>query len=120
MLFLVTHEHTAETCPVDNPKQVRQLLDAKHIKDAGAKVVGSYIAPPEHVLYFVLEADDYSKVVKYLRPMMKIGTPDIVPVQTLEEALGIFPKGRRTRATRSRATRSRAAAPKRTTTRRKR
>jgi hypothetical protein len=31
--------------------------------------------------------------VRYLRPMMKIGTPDIVPVQELSDTLGLFPKG---------------------------
>ncbi len=101
MLFVAIHEHTPESCPVDDPAPVHQLADAKHIKESGVKVLGSYIAPPEHQLFFILEADDYSRVVSYFRPLMKIGTPDIVPVQTLVEALGIFP-ARQKRATRKR------------------
>lgn len=92
MLFIATHEHTPELCPANDPAPVHQMADAGHIKEAGVKVLGSYIAPPEHVLYFVLEADNYAQVVRYLRPMMKIGKPRITPVQTLAEALGIFPK----------------------------
>jgi hypothetical protein len=92
MLFVVTHEHTPENCPADDPAPVHKMADEDHIRECGVKVLGSYVAPPEHVLYLVLEADDYAQVVRYLRPMMKIGTPDIVPVQTVAEAMGIFPK----------------------------
>ena len=92
MLFVAIHEHRAESCPADNPAPVNQLADDKHIKDAGVKVLASYIAPPEHTIFVVLEADDYASVVRYFRPMLLIGTPRIVPVQTLAESLGIFPK----------------------------
>jgi hypothetical protein len=91
MLFVAIHTHTPELCPSNDPAPVHQLADAKHVKDSGVKVVGSYVAPPEHVFYLVLEASDYSQVVRYLRPLMKIGTPRIVPVQTLAESLGLFP-----------------------------
>lgn len=91
MLFIAIHSHTPELCPSDNPVPVHQLADENHVKESGVKVVGSYIAQPEHTFYFVLEAQDYSQVVRFLRPMMKIGTHNIVPVQTLAESLGIFP-----------------------------
>jgi uncharacterized protein with GYD domain len=101
MLFVAIHEHAPESCPADDPAPVHKLANAKHIRDSGVKVLGSYIAPPEHQLFFILEADDYSQVVRFFRPLMKIGTPDIVPVQTLAEALGIFP-ARQKRGTRKR------------------
>lgn len=91
MLFIATHEHTPEACPADNPTQVHQMVNEEHIKESGVKVLGSYVAPPEHVLYFVLEADEYAQVVRYFRPLMKMGSVDIVPVQTIAEATGIFP-----------------------------
>ena len=91
MLFIAIHTHTPELCPADDPAPIHQLADDKHVKDSGVKVVGSYIAPPEHMSFFVLEADSYAQLVRYFRPMMKIGTPRIVPVQTLAEAVGMFP-----------------------------
>jgi hypothetical protein len=93
MLFVITHEHAPELCPADDPTQVHKLTDENHIKESGVKVVGSYIASLEHTMYFVLEADDYGQVVRYLRPIMKIGTPDVVPAQTLAKGLGPFFKG---------------------------
>ncbi len=103
MLFVAIHAHTPESCPVDDPVPVHQLAKAEHAKECGVKVLGSYIAPPEHVLYFVLEAKDYSSAVRFFSPLMKIGAPRITPVQTLEQATGIFPlksrRGGRRRAT---------------------
>ncbi len=91
MLFVAIHQHTPELCPADNPAAIHQLASQEHVSASGVKVLGSYVAPPEHTFYFLLEADDYAQVVRYFRPLMKIGTPRIVPVQTLGEALGIFP-----------------------------
>ena len=91
MLFVVTHTHSPDLCPVDNPAPVHQLASESHITDAGVKALGSYIAAPEHTLYFILEADEYAQLVRYFRPMMKIGTVRITPVQTLAESLGLFP-----------------------------
>jgi uncharacterized protein with GYD domain len=90
MLFVVIHSHTPELCPADNPAPLHQMASEQHIRESGVRPIGSYIAPPEHTMYFVLEADDYSQVVRYLRPLIKIGTPRIVPVQALTEALQLL------------------------------
>ena len=90
MLFIAIHEHRPESCPVVDLSPILQLVDEEHIREAGVRVLGSYTAPPEHTLFFVLEADDYSQLVRFFRPMMTIGVPRIVPVQTMDEALEIF------------------------------
>ncbi|MBI2166507.1 MAG: hypothetical protein HYU29_08940 [Chloroflexi bacterium] len=96
MLFVATHSHTPESCPVDDPVSLHQLAKEEHAKSCGVKVLGSYIASPEHTFYFVLEAQDYASVARFFRPVMKIGASRITPVQTLQEATGIFPvKSRR-------------------------
>ena len=87
MLFIVIHEHTPERCPANDPAPLHRLADEGHAKESGVKVVGSYNAAPEHTLFFVLEADDYAQVVRYLRPVTGIGKPRIVPVQTLADSL---------------------------------
>jgi hypothetical protein len=87
MLFHVTISHTPELCPADNPAPVARMADDNHINASGVTVVGSYVATSEHLMYFVLETDDYSKLVRYLRPMMKIGTPRVTPVQSFADAL---------------------------------
>lgn len=91
MLFVATHTHTPELCPVEDPVPVHQVAKAEHAKECGVKVLGSYISSPEHVFYFVLEAEDPASAARFFRPLMKIGVTRITPVQTLQEATGLFP-----------------------------
>ncbi|MCH8284660.1 MAG: hypothetical protein IIC20_08795 [Chloroflexi bacterium] len=93
MLFVATHRHSAESCPSDNPVNVHELIRPEHAAECGVKVLGGYVAPPEHLIFHVLEADDYASIVKFYRPIMTMGDAEITPVQTLEEAAGIFPVG---------------------------
>ncbi len=92
MLFVAIHTHTPESCPLVDVQPIMQLADGEHIKKSGVKVLSGYAAPPEHTMFFVLEADDYSQIVRFFQPMMTIGVPRIIPVQTFEdavEALGV-------------------------------
>src|SRR3972149_7065458 len=41
MLFVVTHEHTPESCPADDPAPVHKMADENHIKESGRRA-----APP--------------------------------------------------------------------------
>ncbi|MBI2919251.1 MAG: hypothetical protein HYY01_14855 [Chloroflexi bacterium] len=87
MLFLVTHTHTPDRCPADDPKPLHQLAQEDHARTCGVKVHGSYVAASEHTLYFALEAAELSSVVRFLRPLGKVGTARIVPIQRLPDAL---------------------------------
>lgn len=93
MNFIVTHTHTPEKCPSGDPdmmKAVREVSPSSGFAEkCGVKVLSAWIAAPEHVLYFVLEADSYGSVVKYLQPIMKIGTAKITPVLEYADAVGL-------------------------------
>ncbi len=94
MLFVVTHEHPPELCPSDNPelakKTVSMVASKAHAEKSGVKVLGSYIAPPEHVLFFIIESNDYEKIVDFFRPIMKMGTLRIIPVSVLGDLMPKF------------------------------
>jgi len=94
MLFVATHLHTPELCPSDNPENVKKtvgvMASKSHAEKSGVNVIGSYIAPEEHVLYFVIESNDYSKIVAFFRPIMKMGTLKLTPVSTLADAVPKF------------------------------
>ncbi len=100
MLFVVTHTHTAESCPAGHPEALHQVASPEHAKESGVKVVGAYIAPAEHTQYFILESDELGAVVRFLRPLMSIGGHRITPVQTFQEALGAHTVQRPRRRTR--------------------
>ncbi len=94
MLFVAIHTHTPELCPADSPEKIKKTVDIvaseKHAKKTGVKVLGSYSAPPDHTLFFVLEANDYDCVIDFFRPLMKLGTARIIPVGVLGKVVTKF------------------------------
>ena len=46
----------------------------------GLRVMAAYGAYPEHTLYFVVEADDYAAVSRFLMPGFKRCNATITPV----------------------------------------
>ncbi len=96
MNFVVTHSHTPEQCPSGNQEIMKVLREVcpttEFAKKCGVKVLSSWIAVPEHIMYFVLEADSYASVVKYIEPIMRIGTARVTPVLDYAEAVGLVGK----------------------------
>ena len=78
MLFLITQTHTPETCPIDAGG--REALHENPENVPGLKIVAAYGAYAEHSLYYVVEADDYDTVEKFLVPGFKRCTATITPV----------------------------------------
>lgn len=78
MLFLITQTHTPETCPISAGG--REVLHDKPENVPGLKVIAAYGAYTEHILYYVVEADDYDTVEKFLIPGFKRCTATITPV----------------------------------------
>ncbi len=62
----------------------------EHAKKTGVKVLGRYIAPTEHRIFFIVEAESYKSITDFLKPMMKMGTPRITPVSELGKAIKPF------------------------------
>ena len=81
MLFHVTQTHTPETCPKDEGGS-ETLFDASA---EGVTLKAMYGAFSEHVIYYVLEADDMAAIQKFLIPGFKRCTCKITPVS--EEAI---------------------------------
>ncbi len=78
MLFLITQTHTPETCPIDAGG--REVLHEKPENVPELKIVAGYGAYAEHILYYIVEADDYDTVEKFLIPGFKRCKATITPV----------------------------------------
>jgi hypothetical protein len=66
VLFVITHQHPIASCMADDPGPLQTMLSAEHVQATGVRVLGDYIAPPEHRLFLVVEADEYAQVVRFL------------------------------------------------------
>ena len=93
MNFVVTHIHAPEQCPSGHPEMMEVLREVcpstEFAEKCGVKVLSSWIAVPEHIMYFVIKADSYNSVVKYFQPIMGIGTARVTPVLDYAEAVGL-------------------------------
>jgi hypothetical protein len=82
MLFHCSHSHTPETCPADDPQQLRDTFGKMIAPDAesGVSLIGGYLDAPAHRLFFVVETDSAEKVQRYLEPLLRIGYTEVRPV----------------------------------------
>jgi hypothetical protein len=76
MLFHITQLHAAELCPKDEGGS-KSLYDPKA---EGVKLLAMYGAFAEHVIYYVVEANDVEAVDDFLFPGFKRCTSKITPV----------------------------------------
>ena len=79
MLFHITQRHTPETCPV-NEGGSATLFDPNV---PGVRIIGRYGAYSEHVLYFIVEAEDTNAIERFLLPGFKRCTAVVTPVSEM-------------------------------------
>jgi L-rhamnose mutarotase len=96
MYFIAQLTHPPELCfgrpeHKEEAKELQEFLEnmEKYEKEAGVTKHGFYLNSNEHTFYFILEADNYSKISKFLGfgPVLTHHTAKITPVVTLEETV---------------------------------
>jgi hypothetical protein len=76
MLFHITQSHTADLCPKDEGgSKTLYNPDAE-----GVKLVAMYGAFPEHVIYYIVEAEAAEAIEGFLLPGFKRCTSRVSPV----------------------------------------
>jgi len=92
MLFHVTHVHTHETCPSDDPERIKATFGQMFVnaKDVGVTLHSVHSNSVNHTFYMVAETDDMAKLSTIFAPILKLGTADIVPVQDAKELMAQF------------------------------
>jgi len=76
MLFHITQTHTPETCPLGEGGS-NSLFDATV---PGIRLIGRYGANAEHKIFYIVEADDWQAIHRFLLPGFKRCTATITPV----------------------------------------
>ncbi|NQW22717.1 MAG: sulfite oxidase [SAR202 cluster bacterium] len=86
-LFVVTHEHTAETCPSGDKQMAPMLL--QHLSKPNASKFGidikaSAVIDGKHTLQMILDAGDSAKVHEFMAPFNQMGTVNISEANSCE------------------------------------
>ena len=67
-LFVVQHEHAAESCPASDPQMGAMLLNhlsRPNVRRHGIEILGEAVIDAEHSLYMIVEADDANVTSEY-------------------------------------------------------
>jgi len=89
MLFHVTHTHTWESCPYNDPEKARSTFGAAlgGIAESGAKLVGAWVDAPAHKVFLVIDADTVEQVEVAMAPIIDIGCAETRPVSNAAEVV---------------------------------
>ena len=92
MLFHVTHTHTWESCPYNDPEKARSTFGAAlgGIAESGAELVGAWVDAPAHKVFLVIDADTVEQVEVAMAPVIDMTglSRDPIGQQRLGSPLG--------------------------------
>ena len=84
-LFVVRHQHDAESCPARDPFAGASLLNhlsRPNVRRHGVRIQGEAVVQGEHTVYFIVEADDESRLAAFMQPFRQAGRVDVYPAST--------------------------------------
>ena len=86
-LFIVKHQHAAETCPAGDPQMGPML--AQHVSSAsaarfGLDLHGEGVVTGGHTLFLILEAPEQAKVDEFMAPFSQMGSVEVMPASSCE------------------------------------
>lgn len=89
MFFQIIHTHTHETCPALLPPRAARFNDwwESFKKAEGVKIHSGVVSPLSHTFYFLVEADDATKLSAALAYLNSIGSGQVVQVVPFDKAV---------------------------------
>jgi hypothetical protein len=90
MLFIATMEHSPDNCWAreENSEIAWEYISGigERAEEHDVTLHGSYAAPNEHTIFFIMGAESFADVSEFLgEPFLQDHTGDIVPVLTFGE-----------------------------------
>ncbi|WP_077966148.1 molybdopterin-dependent oxidoreductase [Ensifer adhaerens] len=84
-LFIVNHQHSAETCPAGDPARGVMLLNHLSLSSAarhGVLIKGEAVAQGSNSLFLIVEAADEAVLQAFLAPLRQIGNVEVTAAMT--------------------------------------
>jgi uncharacterized protein with GYD domain len=92
-IYVAHWTHSPENCPGRSNEGAKMLSDFWNRRDEaaknGVKILGAYATVTEHDYYFIVQAEDYSAMVKFFLPLVPTQTGSFRPVLPMDEWLRI-------------------------------
>jgi hypothetical protein len=89
-LFVVKHQHSAETCPAGHPEMAPFLVahvSPPNAAEQGVTIHGEAVVNGGHTLFLIVDAPDQGTVERYMTPFTQVGTVDVLASSTCEQVV---------------------------------
>ena len=89
-LFVVKHQHSAETCPAGDPQMgpmLAQYVSTANAENFGLRLEGEAVINGGHTLYLIIHGPEQSKVEEYMAPFSNFGTVEVTPASSCEQVV---------------------------------
>jgi hypothetical protein len=89
-LFVVKHQHAAETCPAGDPQMgpmLAQYVSGPNAEKFGMKLHGEAVISGGHTLYLILDAAEQGKVEEFMGPFSQFGSVEVLPASSCEQVV---------------------------------
>ena len=86
-LFVVRHQHDADTCPAKNPEMGAKLLthlSPTNARKYGLTIKGDGVLDGKHTLFMIVEAEDPQYVENFMQPFAQAGPVEVWPASECE------------------------------------
>ncbi len=79
-LFVVRHQHNAETCPAKDPQKGAMLLahlSPGNARKYGVTIKGDGVLDGKHTLFMIVEAEESQYIENFMQPFAQAGPVEI-------------------------------------------
>jgi hypothetical protein len=79
-LYVVEHQHQAETCPAGDPlmgPMLAQYVSPPNAENFGLTIHGEAVLDGAHTLVLIVDAPEEGTVERFMTPFAQVGTVDI-------------------------------------------
>ena len=86
-LFVVEHQHSAETCPAGNAEMapmLLQILSEQNASQHGITIHGEGVVDGAHRLVLILDGPDEGTVEQFMAPFAMAGSVKVEPANRCE------------------------------------
>jgi hypothetical protein len=89
-LFIVQHQHPAESCPAGSREMAPMLLkhlSAENTKQYGITIQSEAVVDNAHMLYLIADAPDRERMQQFMAPFAQVGSVEVLPASPCETVI---------------------------------
>jgi hypothetical protein len=88
-LFVVKHQHSAETCPAGHPEMgpmLAQHVSRQNAEKFGLNLQGEAVVDGAHTLFLILDGDR-ERIDQFMAPFSQVGSVEVMPSSRCEQVV---------------------------------